>query len=448
MIIMMSAAFIAVSALGARLGYIYKTSQQYDDCIYPKIYVEDIDLSGKGKEEAYKLLSDKYGQEVLKKKIHIIVGSREYFLDYSKLGARYNIEETINNAYSYGKTLNVFMKYKMIKNPEVQKLDLQFTYDETPLKEIIAVMQKEVDKAPVNASISMVTSGSFAVTPDTKGAKLNTDKLEKDIRTLINGELTGEVEVQAQVDEVEANVPTEALSKINTKISYFSTTFSGSSENRITNISLATNSISGKVLLPGESFSFNDIVGKRTAARGYKEAPVIVNSKLDSGLGGGICQVSTTLYNAVMKANINATERSHHSLPSHYVAMGLDATVDFGRLDYKFKNTLEYPIYIEGYIEGKALIFNIYSDKSLTKRTYELVSETYGTTKASLKYISDASKYEGQLETVQKPSDGYKVKVYRRTFEDGKLISEETVTNETYKKIDGIIKKGTKKRQS
>lgn len=448
MIIMVSATFIAVSALGARFGYMYKTSKQYDNYIYPKIYVEDMDLSGKGKEEAYKLLSDKYGQEILKKKISIKAGNQNYILDYSKIGAAYNIEETVNSAYNYGKELNFFAKYKMIKNPEVKKLDLQFTYDAAPVKKLIAEIQKEVDKEPINASIKMANRGSFSVSPDSKGAKLNTAKLEKDISSVINEEINEEVEVQAQIDDVEANVSTAALSKINTKISSFSTTFSGSSENRIANISLATNSISGKVLMPGDSFSFNDIVGKRTAARGYKEAPVIVNNKLDSGLGGGICQVSTTLYNAVMKANINATERSHHSLPSHYVALGLDATVDYGRLDYKFKNTLEYPIYIEGYIDGKTLIFNVYSDKRLAERTYELISETYDTTKAGIKYINDPSKYEGQSETVQKPSDGYKVKVYRKTFENGKLISQETVTNETYKKIDGVIKKGTKKRNT
>jgi vancomycin resistance protein YoaR len=439
-----SAAVIGIGALGARFGYMYNVANQYSNTIYPKVFVENIDLSGKSKEEALKLLSEKYGQEVLKKKIIVRAGDRTYTIDYSKLSGKYNMDEAVNDSFSYGKDSNIFKKYELIKKPEPKDLELKFTYDSKPIKELVAGIQKDIDKTPSNASIKMTSRGNFSVTADKKGAKLNAEKLEKDINSLINGDLTGDAEVQAPVDVLEASVTAEALSKINTKISSFSTTFSGSTENRVTNISLATGSISGKVFMPGDSFSFNDIVGKRTAAKGYKEAPVIVNNKLDSGLGGGICQVSTTLYNAVMRANINATERTHHSLPSHYVGLGLDATVDFGRLDYKFVNTLQTPIYIEGYTAGKTLIFNIYSDKSLANKTYELVSETYDTTKANIKYINDSNMYEGETETVQKASDGYKVKVYRKIYENGKLTGQETVTNETYKKIDGIVKRGTK----
>lgn len=441
-----SAAVVLTATLGVSFGYMYNTSKQYSNYIYPKVYVEEMDLTGKSKEDASKILTDKYGQALLAKKITIKAGNRNYILEYSKIAAKYNIVETVNDAYSYGKDLNFIKKYILIKKPSEKALHLVFTYDPAPIKEVIAGIQKDVDKTPVNASIKRTGEGSFSIAADKKGSKLNTVKLEKDILSLLNGELTGDVEVDAVIDGVEATITAEALSKINTKISSFSTTFSGSSENRIANISLATNSITDKVLMPGDSFSFNDVVGKRTAERGYKEAPVIVNNKLDSGLGGGICQVSTTLYNAVMRANINATERSHHSLPSHYVALGLDATVDYGRLDYKFKNTLEYPIYVEGYIKGKDIVFNIYSDKSLTTKTYDLVSETYDTMKADVKYIDDASMYEGETNIVQKASDGYKVKVYRKIYENGRLVGQEMVSNETYSKIDGIIKRGTKKR--
>jgi vancomycin resistance protein YoaR len=323
---------------------------------------------------------------------------------------------------------------------------LKFNYDTKPVKDFIADMQKKIDKSPINSSISMVSSGKFSITKDESGLKLDTQKLEKDILDKINGDITGDIDIDAKVDNVQASITADKLSKINTRISSFSTNFSGSSANRMSNIILATKSINGKFLMPGDTFSFNGVVGQRTAQKGYKEAPVIVGNKLDSGLGGGICQVSTTMYNAVMRANINATERSHHTLPSHYIGLGMDATVDYGNIDYKFKNTLDFPIYIEGYAQGTNLVFNIYSDKSLTNRTYDLVSETYDIIQPGTNYIDDPNLYEGETVLDQPPSIGYKVRVYKKIYENGKLVGQELVSNETYKKVDEVIRRGTKKR--
>lgn len=432
----------------AAAGFVHMNNvvTPYEKVILPGVIIEDINLSGKTKEEAFNLIQQKYGDEVLKKKVNIKGANRTYTIDYSKLNAKYNTEETVNEAFIYGKNHGIFEKYKHIKKPVEKKIELKFTYDEKPIKELAAGMTKEIDKAPVNASIKMVGRGKFSITPEEPGAKLDTEKLVQDINNVINGKLTGDVEVAAKIDNVQASVTKDILSKVNTKISSFTTNFASSNANRINNISLATKSINGKLLLPGESFSFNDVVGQRTTARGYKEAGVIINNKLDSGVGGGICQVSTTLYNAVMKANINYTERRHHSLASSYIAPGLDATVSYGSIDYKFKNTLQYPIYIEGYTSGKNVTFNIYSDSSLAKRTYDLVSEVYGTITPNIKYIDDPNMYEGEKEVVEKPSTGYKVRVYRSTYENGKLISKEKLYEETYRKIDGVTKRGTKKK--
>ncbi len=433
-------------AVGARGGYMYNATKNYSDVIYPQVAVQDIDLSGKTKAEAEKLLQEKYGDVVVKKKISIKGIDKTYTLDYLKLNAKYNIEEAVNEAFTYGKTKSFIERYKLVKTPVPRNIELKFDYDPKAVKELIAGMQKEIDKSPVNGSITMVTSGKFSVTPEKNGVKLNTEKLEKDIIDKINGDISGDVELQAPLDVVQASVTAEQLSKVNTKLTTFTTTFATSPANRIENIRLSTKSINGKLLMPGEAFSFNEVVGERTVARGYKEAGVIVNNKLDSGIGGGICQVSSTLYNAVMRSNINATERRHHSLPSSYVALGMDATVDYGNIDYKFINTLPFPIYIEGYLNGKSLSFNVYSDSSLAVRSYDLVSETYGTINAETKYIDDPNMYEGQTETVQKAQTGYKVKVYKKIYENGKYVGQEIVTDETYKKIDGIVKRGTKKR--
>ena len=108
-------------------------------------------------------------------------------------------------------------------------------------------------------------------------------------------------------------------------------------------------------------FSFNGVVGQRTAEKGYQAAPVIVGEKIENGLGGGVCQVSSTLFNAVASCNLESVERSHHTKPVHYVPQGMDATVDYGNIDYKFRNNLQSPVYIEAYTSNGNVVFNLYS---------------------------------------------------------------------------------------
>jgi vancomycin resistance protein YoaR len=166
---------------------------------------------------------------------------------------------------------------------------------------------------------------------------------------------------------------------------------------------------------------------------------------VDSGLGGGICQVSTTLYNAILRANIKSVERVHHTLPSHYVPLGMDATVDYGNLDYKFKNTLEYPLYIEADTSGGQVTFNIYSNESLSSIVTEVHSEVYQTIQPGVKYVDDPTLSVGQTQQVQAPSTGYKVKVTKKTTQNGSVISEDVVADDYYKPVDAVIKRGTKK---
>ncbi|SKA73108.1 Vancomycin resistance protein YoaR, contains peptidoglycan-binding and VanW domains [Clostridium sp. USBA 49] len=439
-----------ITGITAVYIHINNIIKPYENLIFPNVFIENLNLSGKTKKEALDIIHQKYSDEILNKKINIKKENKNYNINYSKLNAKYNIEETVNEAFEYGKNYNIFKKYKLIKNPIDKKLKLEFTYDPKYIKEFVSDIAKDINKSPVNASLKMISSGKFSITPEIEGEKLNTEKLEKDIINSINNlaksRILENIEIEAPVEKVQAAITKDVLSKVNTKISSFTTNFAKSNDNRVNNITLATKAINGKLLLPGESFSFNDVVGERTIAKGYKEAGVIINNQLDSGIGGGICQVSTTLYNAIMRANINYIERRHHSLPSNYVAPGLDATVSYGSIDYKFKNTLEYPIYIEGYVKNKNVTFNIYSDITLSNKTYDLVSEIQDTIEPNIKYIDDPNMYEGYKEVITKPITGYKVNVYRNTYENGKLIKKEKLYTETYKKIDGVIKRGTKKK--
>lgn len=436
---------LAVLTMGiVPVRYVYATGNNWRDVIYPGVYIENIDVSRKQFAEAEELINEKYGKELLSKKIEIQVNDNVYTLDYKSIEARYNIHDVVKEAFSYGKQGNVIEKYKLIKGDQKKEYKLSFAYSSKPIDELVNKIEQEVNRNAENAKIS-ITNGNIIITPEVNGVKLEKDKLKEAIIAQINGELTKEsIRINAPIVTVKPGITQERLSTINSPIASFSTSFSASTANRINNIQLATSAINGTVLMPGETFSFNEIVGERTAARGYKAAGVIIGDKIESGLGGGICQVSSTLYNAMLRSGIKASERMNHTLPLSYAPKGLDATVDWGNIDLKFKNTLNTPIYIEGYTQNRNVYFNIYSNEGLKKRSYEMVTEV-SIIQPTIKYIDDSNRLAGENLVVKNASNGYKAKVYRKTFENRKLINTELISNDYYTPVNGEIIRGIKK---
>ncbi|MFL0194463.1 VanW family protein [Clostridium sp. WILCCON 0269] len=356
------AIFISISC--GFIVYHYNDIKYWDNLVYPKVSINNIDLSGKTKSEAKNIIKTAYSDEIQNKKIIVTAGDKKYELPYSNLGAKYNVDEVVNQAYSYGKDSNILKKYKLLNAPEAVKYTLKFTYDKKPLEAFVDGMEKDVNLDPINASLKMANFG-FQITPQQNGVKLNRKALEKELSSKINGNIHEDVSIKAELQSVEASIKEDELKTVDTLISSFSTNYGSiSSAERANNIQLATGSINGYVVMPGGTFSFNGVVGQRTAAKGYQAAPVIIGDKLETGLGGGICQVSTTLYNAVNNAGLTSVERVHHTLPVHYVDEGMDATVDYGNIDYKFRNDFKYPIYIQGYTSGGNVVFNLYSNSA------------------------------------------------------------------------------------
>ncbi len=343
------------------------------------------------------------------------------------------------------KKLNILSQYKIIVDPDDKCISTGFSYDKEVVKNFIDGIAKDVNKDPINAAVSS-TYGKVSLVKHRAGKKLDSDKLQKYINNSMNGDASKDVEVQAPIVEVKPKVTTDKISSINTLISTFHTEYGGiSSQERANNIEICAKSINGTVLMPGETFSFNQVVGERTEQRGYQSGPVIVGNQVESGLGGGICQVSSTLYNTILLSNIKSTERMHHTLPSSYVPLGMDATVDWGNIDYKFKNTFSYPIYIEGIADGSSIIFNLYSNSELKKRTYSIWNEVYNTINANMKTEDDPNLPEGKQEIVQNAYTGYKVRVYKNILENGKVIGKELVSDDFYRPIEGLAKVGPKK---
>lgn len=226
-------------------------------------------------------------------------------------------------------------------------------------------------------------------------------------------------------------------------LSDFSTSFVTSNYNRSTNIVLASNEINGFVLMPGETFSYNQVVGQRTPARGFKEAPAYLNGKVVQEYGGGICQVSSTLYNAVLYANLEIVDRANHAFKPSYVDPGLDATVSWGGPDFKFKNNRSYPIKILCNTDNKKLYIAIYSLKSNNDLKVELRADYLSTVPAQTVYQTDKSLSPGQTRVIQSASNGCKTATYKILYDaNGNVVSNECISRDTYSPHNKIIAVG------
>jgi vancomycin resistance protein YoaR len=258
-------------------------------------------------------------------------------------------------------------------------------------------------------------------------------------------------ELQSNQDITQANlnvkafkpsVTTEILKMqgINEKISSFTTHFDANNKPRSSNIKLAAKSIDATVLPPGAVFSFNEIVGQRTEERGFKEAGVYINGKVDTGICGGICQVSTTLYNAVLLADLLVIERNSHSLTVPYVPLSRDAAVSWGLQDFKFTNNTENHILINSKTTAGSITFEFYSTKS--NKSVELISTTLSRINAPVLYIDDIVAPFGQNIVVDKGHDGYQSQLVKNVYLDKNRVSSEVVSKDKYMTAAKIIKRG------
>ena len=400
---------LILSSIGLVIGCLWGLdleNKKWDDLIYKNIKIEGIDLGGKTKEEARNIIRSQYIEDVQDKKVYITDREKTYAIDCSKIIMDTDMDEVIDDAFNYGKNLGIIEKYNAINHKSGENLSLDFIFNDKEVNEFLATIEKDINKSPINATVAINTEGIPKINADAKGYTLDKVSLFNMIEDDIKSGTDKNINITAPVSNIEATVTENELSPINSCISTFSTSFQTSSLTRANNINICVNAINGKILMPGETFSFNGVVGERTKERGYMEAPVIVGNKVESGLGGGICQVSSTLYNAVLRTGIQRIERKSHSLPSSYVGLGLDATIDWGNIDFKFENTFNYPIYIQSKIENKNIYISLYSNAELNKKKYQIEND------------------------ITQTGNGRNVKVIRKTYENEVMTNTEVITNE------------------
>ncbi|HZJ57699.1 MAG TPA: VanW family protein [Clostridia bacterium] len=238
------------------------------------------------------------------------------------------------------------------------------------------------------------------------------------------------------------------------KIIAFGTDLSKSSADRTNNVITAALAFNGLMVSPGETVSFNEVTGKRTSDKGYGYAPMISNRRFVDVLGGGVSQTSTTLYNTAIRAGLDIIERTRHSLPSSYIDMGLDTTVNLPppepTIDLKFRNNRGSPIYIRAYFADKRVYFEIYGEPLPRGQRYEFYSEVYETIPAPapdiiVDYEARYTEFEGEEYIHTESRNGYKVRVFKQTFQDDELVGEELFDTHYYRPVKGKTYIGKKK---
>lgn len=231
-------------------------------------------------------------------------------------------------------------------------------------------------------------------------------------------------------------------------LSKYTTIYDAGNKSRGNNIALACKTINGTIILPGETFSYNKVLGNTTKEKGYQLGGAYVGGKVVQAYGGGICQVSTTLYNSVLYANLEIVERYNHSYAVSYVPAGRDATVSYGGKDFKFKNNRKYPIKIVANAKNGVVNISLKGIKEDKEYDIEISSSVLSTTPFETTYQDNNTLAEGKQKIIQKGHNGYKSKAYKIVKYNGKVISKTLLSSDTYKPMNRIIEKGTKKNSS
>lgn len=327
-------------------------------------------------------------------------------------------------------------------------LNIQYVFNgmEDKLEDVFL----DIEKEPADAEIIFDPSRkeAFSITDHIVGVTVDRARLCDEI---LSGLKTQDVvEIDIPVILTEPEIKSEDLKKYTQKQATFSTDFSKSSSQRKDNIKLAFSKINGYRLEANEEFSFNNVVGERTAENGFKEAKVILGGEYENGIGGGICQASTTLYNAVIRAGLEVLEVHPHSLPASYVPLSLDAMVSWGYADFRFVNNSDGPIFIKTITDDNNIYATIYGNTLLDNQKVEPRAELVKTIPhLGDKIVEDTDglykdkiMFKGEYIRVSYPKEGYESKAYLDFYENGEKIESKEIRHDIYNARQGVVYEG------
>ena len=409
------------------------------------LFLEGTDV-GNLRLDELKAQIDMVSADFNQRKVKFIYDAHVETLSFNQLGIVPLKEETFKQISSYGKTGFIFEQWYYIfyslKNHSTFTLQKEFNREKA--FEAIYNFVKDYAIKPQDAKVIISEDEKITVVPAIIGEQANINDALDQLESIISEEeRSHDYVVKIVKVAVNPDITDEDIKNmhITGKIAEATTYFNPANKERTHNIKIASSKLKDYIVPPGATFSFNEAVGPRTKEAGYKEAMVIVENEFEPGLGGGICQVSSTMYNAALKANLPIVERRRHSLLVNYVPPGLDATVVYGILDFKFKNNTDGYLWIKTEVNSNFLTVKIFGwDESIPKVT---ISRAETKIEPPVEYIEDPNLPRGEEVIEAAGKVGYKVQVVRiLKNKDGKVLAQEIISNDTYPPEKKVIRIG------
>lgn len=506
-IIIISIVSIIILLIVMFLCSIFALLNMNNNKIIKGITINQISIEDLTKEEALEKIEEEVNKN-LEKDINVKYNDFEYSIKLAQIEVKYKIEEAVEKAFNTGRSNNIFIdNYTILKTRfKKENLDLEYEYNEKLLNEIIDDITVKIPGAVVEPSY-YIENEKLYVSKGTKGNTIKKEALKKEILDRVEKEKNediileiyevepGNIDIEKIYNEVYTEpkdayytkdpfeifphvnginfdkeaakeileqdkeeyeipliitTPKITTNKIGTEafpdmLSTFSTRYDASNTPRTTNLKLAMQKLNGVVVSPGETFSYNKTLGKRTAEAGYKEAGGFAGGKVVQTLAGGICQISSTLYDAVVYANLDIVERHNHMFLAGYVGAGKDATVVYGTYDFKFKNTRKYPIMIKTSIGSGVAQISIYGVKEEVEYEVEISSKILSYIPYKVVYETDNSLASGKEKVAQNGMNGCKSITYKILKLNGAQVSSTVLSTDTYDPMNKIIKRGPSK---
>lgn len=409
-----------------------------EDEILEGVYADDLSLQGMTAAEAKDMIEQQVADWSVRTVVLVTVGGNEVQITPADIGFRWKNPEIIEEAASIGQKGNIVQRYKVSKElqHENKVLPLQFSCDEELLRLVLSDQCSVYDHEASDATL-VRTDGGFEIEPGVTGEVLDVEAsltLVEDY--LCNGWDKQDARIELSIVTDEPRGTKEELSRVHDVLGTFSTSFKTSGSSRSANVQNGCALIDGTTLYPGDEFSTYETVAPFSQANGYFLAGSYLNGQVVDSLGGGICQVSTTLYNAVLLSELEVTERHNHSMIVTYVDPSADAAIsESAGKDFRFVNNTDAPIYIEGYTTtDKEIVFTIYGEETRdagheVSYESEVVSKTYPDTEVI--YVNEGLPI-GSV-SVQSAHIGYKANLWKVVKENGEEVSRELVNSSVYK---------------
>ncbi len=439
--------FVGVVSI-ARAGKTALAKENEPTNIVDHVSIGGIDVSGMTKEEAEDaisaLVTEKNGQEIT-----LTAGDKEMTITPEEVGFTIANDDVVDSALLYGNTGNLLQRYRDHKDIEAGKeknFELAYTVDQEKVKALLDENADTLGTKAVNHGLKR-ENGEFIFVEGTDGLALKVEESADSIKEYFEKDFMngGETKVALSTEVTEPVGSAEELKSIKDVLGSYNTTVGSFSTGRGQNVINGASKINGTVVYPGETISVGETMGPSTVENGYTEAGAYENGKVVQSLGGGICQVSTTLYNAVIRAELEVVERYAHSMIVGYVKPSEDAAIADGVKDFKFKNTLDTPVYLEMYGAGGVIYANVYGKETRpANRKVTFESETVETYQPQTVLRADSSMSLGSVARVgDSAHTGYSARLWKIVTVDGVEKSREVFNTSKYRATNVTYAVGT-----